>query len=513
MSKKKVKVEYVYNLTSFSGLVIAIVGVGLEVTFFAYEMIVGKEKPYLGLLTYIVFPGQILFGFLIMVFGILSHRSRHRKRDKDLAVPSYPRIDLNVPHTRHLAIFYTLAIVAFVILIATASIKGFEFTESPVFCGELCHVPMEPEHTAWKSSPHANIRCVECHVGPGADWYLKTKISGIRQLYGILTIGHYKAPIGVPIPDRRSAYETCAHCHWIDRQVNDRRKVFTHYASNEENTPRESILYLKFGGTFREPNTSGIHWHTKQYIEYIPRGAHHEEIPYISLKTADGKLVEYLSTEKPMTKDEITKAAKDKRRMDCISCHSRPAHIYRSPSTELDDYLLSGTIDSSLPFIKKVALEVLDKPYKTKEEALQAIENGIKGYYVTNYPKLSDTKVQAVKKAISEVKLIYSANFFPRMKVTWATYPNNIGHMYFPGCFRCHDGKHKNAAGKVISKDCNLCHTVVSQIQENVPKGTLVKKFVHPVDIGDELITTNCSECHNPGTLDVTSSAGEQKKQ
>lgn len=495
MAKKKAQVGYVYNLITLVGLIIAIVGAGLVVTFFAYEVITGKEKPYLGILTYFVFPGQIVSGILIMIGGILFHRNRQRKRKQELDMPQYPRIDLNDPHKRRLTIFFALATIAFTTLIAMASIKGFEFTESPVFCGELCHVPMGPENTAWRTSPHANIRCVECHVGPGADWYLKAKINGTRQLYGVLT-GHYEAPIGVPIADRRSAYETCAHCHWIDRRVLDRRKVFTHFAPNEENTPRETALYLKFGGTFREPNTSGIHWHTKQYIEYIPRGEKHEEIPYVSLTTPDGKLVEYLSTEKPMTKDEIAKETKNKRRMDCISCHSRPAHIYRSPSTELDDYLKSGTIDSKLPFIKKIALEVLEKPYKTNEEALQAIENGIEGFYVNKYPKLSDEKAQAVKKAIIEAKLIYSENFFPRMKVNWTTYPNNIGHLYFPGCFRCHDGKHKSAEGRIISKDCNLCHTLDSQKQENVKSGEHVNKFTHPVDIGDEFLKTNCSECH-----------------
>jgi hypothetical protein len=89
------------------------------------------------------------------------------------------------------------------------------------------------------------------------------------------------------------------------------------------------------------------------------------------------------------------------------------------------------------------------------------------------------------------------------MKVSWNTYPNHIGHFYTPGCFRCHDGKHKSAEGKIISKDCNLCHTVLDQVQENIPAGTKVTSFVHPVDIGDEIMTTNCSDCHMAGGEDV----------
>jgi len=508
MAKKKAQIGYVYNLISLAGLIIAIVGAGLVVTFFAYEMITGTEKPYLGVLTYFVFPGQIVFGLLVMIFGILFHRNRQRKREQDLDMPSYPRIDLNDPHKRRLTIFFTLATVSFIFVVAVASIKGFEFTESPVFCGELCHVPMGPEHTAWENSPHANIRCVACHVGPGVDWYIKAKINGTRQLYGVLT-GHYEAPIGVPIPNRRTAYDTCASCHWLDRRVLDRRKTFTHYAPNEQNTPREETFYLKFGGTFREPNTSGIHWHTKQDISYIPRGSKHQEIPYVSLKTADGKLIEYASSEKPLTKEE---AKQEKRKMDCIVCHSRPAHIYRSPGSELDDYLLSGTIDRSLPYIKKTALEFLEKPYKDKKEATTAIAAGIEAFYAKNYPELVKTKGPAIKKAVEEALRIYELNFFPSMKVSWKTYPNNIGHMYFAGCFRCHDGKHKSSDGRVISKDCNLCHSIYSQKQENVTVGTQVKNFVHPVDIGDELLNTNCNECHGVSVDEPDERAKDDKK-
>ena len=51
------------------------------------------------------------------------------------------------------------------------------------------------------------------------------------------------------------------------------------------------------------------------------------------------------------------------------------------------------------------------------------------------------------------------------MKVNWKTHPNNIGHFYFQGCFRCHDGNHVSKDGKVISKDCNSCHTVIEQVE------------------------------------------------
>ena len=144
---------------------------------------------------------------------------------------------------------------------------------------------------------------------------------------------------------------------------------------------------------------------------------------------------------------------------------------------------------------------------------MAAIAAGIPVYYAKNYPQVANRQADAVKKAVVEVQKIYSKNFFPKMKVSWNTYPNHIGHFYYPGCFRCHDGKHKSRDGRTISKDCNLCHTVLNQKQENIPPGTEVKNFVHPVDIGDELFKTNCSDCHMAGGQDVPGGGQEEMKQ
>jgi hypothetical protein len=162
----------------------------------------------------------------------------------------------------------------------------------------------------------------------------------------------------------------------------------------------------------------------------------------------------------------------------------------------MDDNFVSGLIDRSLPYIRKVSIEILSKPYKSREEAYGAISSGIKEYYRANYPEISTNKAAAIERAVQRVQEIYSRNFFPEMKTTWHTHVSNIGHLLYPGCFRCHDGKHKSSDGRMISKDCDLCHQVSSQKQENIPPGTVVHEFVHPIDIGDELMKTNCSECH-----------------
>ncbi len=508
---------YAWNIISLIGMILAITATCLIIAFLSFEAITGVEKPYLGLMTYFLFPGMLIVGLLLVPFGAWRVRTQRRlaridgMESLETEIPQYPRLDLNEPHRRHLFIFFIVATIVFVMIVSIASIKGYEFTESTTFCGELCHVVMEPEHTAWGNSPHAKVKCVECHVGPGAAWYVKAKLSGMRQLVAVL-FHTYPETIETPIENLRPARDTCEHCHWPEKFYSGRQKVFYHYAPNEENTPREINMLINIGGTPKTPHAKGIHWHIGTELDYIARDKKRFDIPYVAVKGKDGKIIEYMDTDKPLTRAEIEKATK--RVMDCTDCHNRPTHIYRSPGLEMDENIVSGHIDPTLPYIKRVSVELLDKQYKTKEEAHAAIAKGIPEYYAKTYPAIAKSKEAAIKKAVVEVQDMYSRNFFPKMKVTWSTYPSHIGHFYSPGCFRCHDGKHKTADGKVISKDCELCHSVLSQKQENIPAGTKVSKFVHPVDIGEELYKTNCSDCHMAGGHDVPGEGGhgETKK-
>ena len=499
---------YAWNLISLVGMVMAITAAGLIVASLAYEAITGVEQPYVGLLTYFAFPGMLVFGLILVPVGAFIVRQKRRARpDED--IPAFPVVNFNEPHKRHLFIFFVLASVVFVLIVTVASLKGFEFTESTTFCGEVCHVVMGPEHTAWANSPHAKVKCVECHVGPGAAWYVKAKISGMRQLYAVL-FHTYPETIETPIDNLRPARDTCEHCHWPEKFYAGRQKIFYHYAPNEANSPREINMLIKIGGTPKSSNSMGIHWHIKSKVTYIASDQKRIHIPYIKVEGTDGKITEFVDTEKPLTKAEID--AGKKREMDCTDCHNRPTHIYRAPGVEMDENFVSGHIDSSLPYMKKVAVEILTRPYKTAEEAKATIAKELPAYYAKNYPAVAKSKEKQIAQAVTEVQEIYGRDFFPAMKVSWNTYPNFIGHFYTPGCFRCHDGKHKSAEGKVISKDCNMCHTLLSQQQENIPVGTKPANFVHPVDIGDELMKTNCSECHSAGGEDVPGGEHHAKK-
>jgi len=499
---KKSVFKYYMNPMSLVGMLVSAVSAFVIILVLALQAFMGVENPYLEMFTFLALPAGIILGGVFTYLGAWLVRSKHRKHP-EVDLPALPRLDFNDPQKLRLTAYFALVTIIFFAIIGVASIKAFEFTESTTFCGELCHTPMQPEYTAWQGSPHAKIKCVECHVGPGAAWYVKAKISGMRQLWAVATHS-WPTPIHTPIENLRPARGTCEHCHWPEKFYAGKQKIFYHYAPNEENTAREVDMLIKIGGTPKTPNAMGIHWHIGREVQFIAGDKQRLTIPYIAVKGLDGKITEYMDPAKPLSREEIAKA--EKREMDCTDCHNKPTHIYYSPGEEMDRHFASNTIDRSLPFIKKVSVELLEKPYASTEEAVKALDAGIKEYYAKNYPAIASGKSAAIAQAVEQAQAIYKRNYFPKMKVSWKTYPNHIGHFYTPGCFRCHDGKHKSAEGKIISKDCNLCHTVLGQTQENIPKGTKVTEFVHPVDIGDELMKTNCSECHTAGGNDVTGS-------
>nr|WP_243688996.1 NapC/NirT family cytochrome c [Geotalea toluenoxydans] len=309
MTKPRTQISrYLYNTISLIGIILAAVATGLIIAFLAMEMITGVENPYLGLLVYFAFPGMLIFGLILVPIGAFRVRAQMRSGAPS-EIPPFPRIDLNDTHKRRFFIFFVIATFIFVLIVSIASIKGFEFTESTTFCGELCHTVMTPEHTAWSNSPHAKVKCVECHVGPGAEWYVKAKISGLRQVYAVLSHS-FPTPIETPIENLRPARDTCEHCHWPEKFYSGRQKVFYHYAPNEDNTPREINLLINIGGTPKTPHAKGIHWHIGSEVTYIATDKKRLEIPYISVKEKDGKVTEYMSTEKPLTKEQIAKAKK-----------------------------------------------------------------------------------------------------------------------------------------------------------------------------------------------------------
>jgi len=490
--------QLIKNPVSLIGLALAVVAFANIVFLFLVDMVSTQESPYIGILAYMIMPGLLILGLLLMVIGMILERRRRARGVPDAA--QFPRIDLNNPVQRSSVAFVLSFIVIFALLSAVGSYKAYEFTDSVDFCGQLCHTVMHPEYTAYLASPHARVACVDCHVGPGAGWYVRSKLSGLRQVYYTIR-GTYPRPIPSPVANLRPAQQTCEQCHWPRKFWGAQLKTFTHFGADENNTPRVLRMLIKVGGGDPSlgPSGGGIHWHMNiaNKIEYYARDEKRQDIPWIQVTDPKGKVTVYMTKDNPPKPDEIAKA--EKRRMDCVDCHNRPTHIYVPPDLSIDRAMALNVIDPSLPYIKHQGVEVLTADYKTSAQAQKAIPEKINAFYQQKYPQIASTKSNAIKAAIAELQRIYGTTFFPEMHVNWQTHPNNIGHFYSPGCFRCHDGNHVSADGKVISKDCNSCHTLAAQ-EEGTEKLAAIpnQQFQHPVDIGD-LSAVNCSDCHSGG--------------
>jgi hypothetical protein len=155
--------------------------------------------------------------------------------------------------------------------------------------------------------------------------------------------------------------------------------------------------------------------------------------------------------------------------MDCVDCHNRPTHVFQLPDRAVDEAMSEGRISPELPFIKKTAVRVLNVGYPDRDTASSRIETSLQDWYRTSYPSVYRDKRALVNQAASQVQAIYLRNVFPAMKITWGTYPNNLGHTDSLGCFRCHDGSHKSSDGRVIPNDCDTCHQLLA-IDEANPK-------------------------------------------
>jgi hypothetical protein len=497
-SSRRSWLRWLSNPVTLVGAALAAVCLANILFLFLIDLFSSHSSPYIGILAYMVLPGFLILGLLLIPLGYAWERRRQRRLSPG-EVDRFANLNLNDPRQRSLFAFVGTFIVAFVLLSAVGSYRAYEFTDSVEFCGQLCHSVMAPEFTAYKLSPHARVACVDCHVGAGASWYVRSKLSGARQLIAV-TFDTFPRPIPTPVHNLRPAPDTCEECHWPKKFYGAQLKVFTHYGADEKNTPRQISMLIKTGGG--DPSTGapgGIHWHMNisNEITYISKDDQRQVIPYVRVRDMQGRITEYMTKDAGLTPDQIQKAIK--RRMDCVDCHNRPTHIFVPPDQAVDQSMFAGRLDASLPFLKQQAVTVLTNPYPTTDAAMEGIATGLHKFYETKYPDIEKSRQGEIQSAIGEIQRIYRSTTFPEMKLDWKTHPNNIGHYYFSGCFRCHDGEHVSSDGRTIRKDCDTCHSVLSQ-KEGATRLIAVegKPFVHPVDLGD-LTQVSCNDCHTGG--------------
>jgi len=453
------------NPITLTGAVITTSTALTTIAFWFYDFFLpGPPHPYIGLLVYLILPGVFVLGLLLIPAGIWLRRRTLRVSGQ---LPgAYPAIDLRLPVVRRTLEWVGFATVVNLLIIGTASYRGVEYMDSTSFCGTTCHTVMQPEYTAYQNSPHSRVACVECHIGPGAGWFVRSKLSGLRQVAAV-TFHTYSRPIPSPVKYLRPARETCEQCHWPQRFTGDKVLVSTSYKDDEKNTPQTDVLLLKVGGRTWQGSV-GIHGHhlaEGARIRYISTDPERQTIPAVYYTDDNGKTTEFISTDAKPTQGQLDKG--EHRTMDCVDCHNRPTHTFELPENAVDKQMSTGHISPELPYIKKKAVEVLKVDYPARDIAKQHIVEELNNFYRSYYPQIYETRRALVQQAGEEVANIYLRNVFPEMRVTWGVHPNNLGHNDSPGCFRCHDGSHTSADGQTITNDCSACHEVLAAGEEN----------------------------------------------
>jgi NapC/NirT cytochrome c family, N-terminal region len=444
------------NTTSLVGTLLAAVSAILIVLLAVLELAGLGGGLRLQLAAYVILPGIMVLGLILLAIGIWRQRRRARREARAAGIPYLqPVVDLNKPGTRRaLLAALALGVAAFIILVG-AGYRGIEVLDATPFCAQACHTVMQPEASSHARSPHADVDCVDCHIGPGARWFVKAKINGTMELLEVL-LNSYPRPIPTPLHTLRPARVVCEQCHWPAAFVGDRLVIHTRYGDDAANSPTQTVLLMHVGGEAGHGNT-GIHWHVASgvHIRYLADPSR-QSIYSIELTTPDG-------AQKSFKNDAVPPVDAQWRAMDCLDCHNRPTHIFATPTKAIDGALAEGRIDTSLPFVKREGLRVLQAQYPTQEQARTAISRDITAFYRTNYPEVASARASAVSDAAKVLGELWCDNVFPQMKVTWDTYANDLGHQESPGCLRCHDNRHVTAKGEKIPKKCELCHNVVAE--------------------------------------------------
>jgi nitrate/TMAO reductase-like tetraheme cytochrome c subunit len=437
------------------------------VGFWALEILQFRPvHPYAGIILFLLLPGVFVAGLALMPLGALLYRRRLRQRGELPA--AYPKIDFHEPVFRHGVGLLAGATVLNVVILSMASYRGVEHMDSVEFCGTACHSVMAPEYTAYVGSPHSRVACVECHIGQGASWFVRSKLSGTRQVFAV-TFNTHSRPIPSPVKHLRPARETCEQCHWPQKFHGDRFLVRTKYQDDEKNTRLTTVLVLKVGGRTWQGSVGihGRHLNDRERINYVAIDGKRQVIPQVTYVDDGGRTVDYASTEVKATAEQL--AAGERRVMDCMDCHNRPSHTFELPDRAVDRAMSAGEISSELPYVKKKGVELIRAEYSDHAAATAGIVSGLTGFYKASYPETYSNHRALVETAAQRLVEIYRRNVFPGMKVTWGTYPNNIGHEDFLGCFRCHDGNHSSADGRTITQECDACHNVLA-MEESNPK-------------------------------------------
>ena len=392
------------NTISLVGVVLTTSSAVTLIAFWIYDFVLpGPPHPYVGILLFLILPALFLLGLLLIPAGLFFHWRKLRLAGELPEV--FPPVNLQTPSIRNTLLFVGIATFLNVMIFAFASYQGVAYMDSTTFCGQTCHTVMSPEFSAYQNSPHSRVECVECHIGPGAGWFVKAKVSGLRQVLAV-SFNTYARPIPSPVKELRAARDTCEHCHWSQRFSGDRLIVKTNYKDDEKNTPQTDVLLLKVGGRTWQGSV-GIHGHhlaDNARIRYISTDFERQTIPVVYYTDDKGKTTEFDATDAKPTQKQLDKG--EHRTMDCVDCHNRPTHQFDLPENAVDKQMSLGQISPELPYIRKKAVEVLKVDYPARDIAKQRIVGEIEMFYRTNYPQIYQTRRALVQQSADQVAAI-----------------------------------------------------------------------------------------------------------
>jgi len=416
------------------------------------------DNPYIGILVFMVIPIVLVAGLVLTPVGVFLARKRARQRLAEQVVDRKAA-------ARRMIVFLAAVTLVNVVVGTQATYRAVEHMESVQFCGQTCHV-MTPELRAHAVSPHARVACVECHVGEGARGWVESKMAGTRQLFEVAR-NSYPRPIPSAIETNKlvPARETCETCHWPEKFSAARLKLITKFAEDEANTASQTVLMMMVGGSLTA-GIHGSHFGPGVEIRFAAADKKRQKIPWVEVRdTRKGETRSYRAA------DAAADVENDLPRhvMQCVDCHNRPTHAFDLPERAVDKAMAVGQLPTALPFLKKKSVELLKATYASNAEAGTRIPAALAAYYREAYPKIASERESDIAAAAKTLVRIFDTNVFPDLKVGWGTYPNNLGHEAFPGCFRCHDDQHKAADGKTITQDCGACHEAVA-MEESSPE-------------------------------------------
>ena len=416
-------------------------------------------NTYVGLITYMVFPALFILGLVLIPIGW-----RRRKKATGLTTRQLLERKFADPDVRAgffgSRVFLTIGVftVINILFMMGASSRMLMFMDTPIFCGTACHSVMNPEWVTYRDSPHARVRCVDCHVGEGVEALVDSKLNGLWQIISV-TFDLLERPIPTPVRQLRPARETCEKCHWPEKFYGQRLKTLVRYGRDETSTPWYTTLGLKINAG---PGTEGggIHWHVAaaNEVRYASVDDKREQMLWVEVRQSDSSFKRYNNR-------RLTGIETDHdliRTLDCIDCHNRATHIYEAPDHAIDDRLARGRLPRTLPYGKERALRALTGGYTDSAAAMDGIANSVSEYYRRNYPDRVDAADDDITSMIRTLKAVYNRNIHHGMKITWNCYRSQIGHVGDGGCFRCHNAYLVDAAGNSISADCTLCHSILA---------------------------------------------------